>query len=84
MYRITHYLLEIQGNLYLNPATVSLQRGTFVCFLVPICRRDLYMHSFFLAANRLWKQLPLTQLQRLPGHSVLDQKHSFYLILSFI
>ena len=59
MYRIVNVLIDIPANLCLHPATVSLQRGRNVCFLVPFCRTDLYRHSFFPAAIRLWNQLPV-------------------------
>ena len=58
MYRIVHHLIDIPADLYLHPATVSLQRGRNVCFLIPYCRTDLYRHSFFPATIHAWNQLP--------------------------
>ncbi|MCG8078976.1 MAG: hypothetical protein JAY75_22405, partial [Candidatus Thiodiazotropha taylori] len=58
MYRIIHNLIDIPASLYLHPANVSLQRRRNVCFLVPFCRTDMYRHSFFPVAIRLWNQLP--------------------------
>ena len=57
-YKIIYNLIEIPAQQFFRPATVSLQRGRNVCFLVPFCRTDLYRHSFFPVAVRLWNQLP--------------------------
>ena len=58
MYRVVTNLIDIPADQFLHRATVSLQRGRNVCYILPYCRTDLYRHSFFPAAVRLWNQLP--------------------------
>ena len=59
MYRIVHNLVDIPGEQYLHTAT-SATRGHGLKFIVPNCRTDLFRHSFFPSAIRLWNQLPGT------------------------
>ncbi|XP_052224959.1 uncharacterized protein LOC127840589 [Dreissena polymorpha] len=57
VYRITHFLIDIQPVTFFHPATTST-RGNCTRFLLPFCRTDVYKYSFFPSAIRLWNQHP--------------------------
>ena len=57
MYRITHDLVDIEADKFLQPSTLSV-RGHSMRFQLPFCRTDVFRHSFFPAGIRLWNQLP--------------------------
>lgn len=57
VYRITHFLIDIQPETFFHPTTTST-RGNCSRFLLPFCRTDVYKYSFFPSAIRLWNQHP--------------------------
>ncbi|MCG7874753.1 MAG: hypothetical protein JAY78_00305 [Candidatus Thiodiazotropha taylori] len=57
VYRITYGLIDIPASTYLHPSTLST-RGHTLRYMNPYCRTDVYRHSFFPSAIRLWNQLP--------------------------
>ena len=40
------------------PPIMSSTRGDSLWYIVPYCRTDVYLHSFFPSGIRLWNQLP--------------------------
>ena len=57
IYRITYGLIDIPAPDFLHPSTLST-RGNTLRYIIPYCRTDIYQHSFFPSAIRLWNQLP--------------------------
>ena len=57
IYRITYGLIDIPAPDFLHPSTLST-RGNTLRYIIPYCRTDIYRHSFFPSAIRLWNQLP--------------------------
>ena len=57
VYRITHGLIDIPGELLFHPANLNT-RGHTLRYMVPFCRTDVYRYSFFPSGIRLWNQLP--------------------------
>ena len=84
MFRITHNLVDIPADEYLQRSTLSTRghgiedQGDVIRYRLPYCRTDTYRHSFFPSGIRLWNQLPkhLTTTQTLEafkgGLAVLD------------
>jgi len=58
VFRITHGLVDIPAETFFHPAATNT-RGHFTQYLLPFCRTDIFLHSFFPSAIRLWNQLPL-------------------------
>jgi hypothetical protein len=58
VFRITHGLVDIPAENFFHP-TASTTRGHNTRYLLPFCRTDAYLHSFFPSAIRLWNQLPV-------------------------
>ena len=56
IYRIRYGLIDIQAPDFLHPSTLST-RGNTLRYIIPYCRTDIYRHSFFPSAIRLWNQL---------------------------
>ena len=56
IYRITYGLIDIPAPDSLHPSTLCT-RGNTLCYIIPYCRTDIYQHSFFPFAIRLWNQL---------------------------
>ena len=57
IYRIMYGLIDIPAPDFLHPSTLST-RGNTLRYIIPYCRTDIYRHSFFPSAIRLWNQLP--------------------------
>ena len=57
IYRITYGLIDIPAADFLHPSTLST-RGNTLGYIIPYCRTDIYRHSFFPSAIRLWNPLP--------------------------
>ena len=68
MYRITYGLVDIPASSYLHPAG-TCTRGHALRYLVPYCRTDVYLHSFFPSGIRLWNNVPenIAMLETLEG-----------------
>ncbi|MCG8035359.1 MAG: hypothetical protein JAZ03_24705 [Candidatus Thiodiazotropha taylori] len=57
VYRITHGLVDIPASRFFHP-TSSSTRGHPLRYMVPFCRTDVFLYSFFPSGIRLWNQLP--------------------------
>ncbi|KAK3097903.1 hypothetical protein FSP39_014294 [Pinctada imbricata] len=58
MFRIVNNLVDVPIT-YLTPTAVTV-RGHNQRFLVPYARTEVYQHSFFPGATRIWNSLPHT------------------------
>ena len=57
-YRILHGLVEIPKGMFFHPTAINT-RGNPAKYMLPSCHSDVYLHSFFPSAIRLWNRLPV-------------------------
>ena len=57
VFRIKNQLIDIKENQHFKPAKRIL-RGQAKKFQVPQSRMQIYLHSFFPLATRIWNSLP--------------------------
>ena len=56
--KIPHGLVDITVETFFHPAATHI-RSHCTRYQLPFCCMDVYLHSFFPSAIRLWNQLPM-------------------------